>query len=135
MKEKDAQTRWNHHLRRHPPEQSESYELKFVNLTNEKSLRFREVADHQINALLASLDGLYYKISDIMPLNSSVGQKPFDCFWLIGVIGYLVIIFWEPRKKMRAYKIPVKDFIHLKNNHPRKSVKEKDLADFPLIEI
>jgi len=61
------------------------FELKRT-LTN--SLPLKEIRAHQVRALSMADTGLYYKIPD-----DSMAQKPFDCFFLKGTPGFVVIAY------------------------------------------
>ena len=117
------------------------FELK---LCKGKSIPFKAVADHQLEALkdVQSGDGLYHKISDV-PVSYTQVQcprcklviktgrqnrftkpKPFDCFYLRDLPAYIVIMFYEPRKKKRVYYITPEAWEELKNTSERKSATE-----------
>ncbi len=56
-------------------------------------LPFREVQEHQINALQAVLSdskGFYHKLPD-----DTIGFKPYDCFALKNCPSYIVIMYKE----------------------------------------
>lgn len=127
MKESNAQTRWKTYIDNHPPKTSETHELKFVNLEKTKSFAFDRVADHQVYYLLASSTGMYYKIPDMAAISGYTSPKPFDNFYLRGVPGYVVIVAWQPRKSMVAYKIPIKSFIKVKDSSSKKSIRVEDI--------
>ena len=105
------------------------FELKFCKGT---SLPFSSVAEHQEEALLAASGkgkGLFHKISD-SPIFSDnktrfTRPKPFDCFLIREYPAYVVIMWWVPRKKKRAYYIHINDWIILKETAERKSITEK----------
>ena len=104
------------------------FELKFCKGT---SIRFDSVAEHQEAALLAvEGDGLYHKITDQPFLKDMNFQrkKPFDCFNLSGIPAYIVIMWWEPRKKKNVYYIPVKRWCSMRDGAGRKSITE-DMAE------
>jgi hypothetical protein len=104
------------------------FELKLV---KKPSMPFDAVEDHQIKSLLAvELDGLSHKISDM-----SAGQKPFDCFRLAGIHGYVVPVWYVPRKRKTAYYIRIQDFLAIRHTVERKSLTEemaKQIAELTL---
>ena len=105
------------------------FELKLCKGT---SLPFSSVAEHQEEALLAASwggKGLFHKISD-SPIFSGhktrfTRPKPFDCFFIRECPAYIVIMWWVPRKKKRAYYINIHEWMALKENTGRKSITEK----------
>ncbi len=107
------------------------FELKLCKGT---SLPFSAVADHQIKALLdvSSGEGLYHKISD-SPIFAGhktrfTKPKPFDCFNLVGMDAYIVIMFYTLRKKKNVYYIFIDKFIDMENQAKRKSITEEMAA-------
>ena len=108
------------------------FELKFCKGT---SIRFDSVAEHQEAALLAvEGDGFYHKITDQPFLREMNFQrkKPFDCFNLAGIPAYVVVMFWESRKKKNVYYIPIKRWCFSRDTAGRKSITEKmaeEMAD------
>lgn len=112
MKEKDMQTLFGRQNR-----VVGAFELKIV---KGKSMPFSAVQDHQVRALLrVESGGLYHKISD-----ASYGQKPFDCFYLDGLQGYVVPVWYIPRVRKTAYYIRIQTFIELKSTAGRQSLTE-----------
>jgi len=90
-----------------------AFELK---RTLEDSLPFSDVADHQEDALEASLNrSLYYKIPD-----DSIGQKPFDCFYLTNALAYIVIGYGKQLKSFVF--IPIDTWKHEKETSKRRSL-------------
>lgn len=90
MKESDFQTRFGAWLRTSGQgyfcKSGFAFELKLVR-GKDKRLPFQKVAAHQEAALEAvEGGGLYFKLSDFAP-----GLKPFDCVWMKGGRGYLVV--------------------------------------------
>jgi hypothetical protein len=118
---------WKHFLEEYPPKNTETYELKLVNLEKTKSFAFNRVAEHQIVGLMTSLEGLWLKIPDTAASNGFSSQKPFDVVYIKSLNSYVVVIFYQPRKFKKAIKIPIKTFIDLKNSWPRKSIKMEEL--------
>ncbi len=130
MKEKDIQQKF-----KELNQKEGIFELKLCKKT---SLPFKNIADHQIEALLAgsSEKGLYHKISD-SPVSWG-GQrftkpKPFDCFFLKNQPAYIVICWYQPRIKKDFHYIPIKNFLDMQRNADRKSITEemsKEAATF-----
>lgn len=111
-REAKAQIVFSHYLKARWTHGPACFELKY---TDEKSIPFSAVQPHQITALYAvESTGLYYKIPD-----DSIGQKPFDCFYLTGVQGYVVLFFGR-----NFYIIPVEAFVHESKTSTRKSITE-----------
>lgn len=94
------------------------FELK---ICKEKSLQFSAVQEHQVRALLhVEGSGLYHKISDM-----SMGEKPFDCFYLAELPAYVVPVWYVPRKQKTAYYIRIKHFLRMREEADRKSFTEE----------
>ena len=93
-------------------EGSAVFELK---QTQGKSIPFSDVKEHQELNLVSAETGLYYKIPD-----DSMGEKPFDCFCLKGVKGYVVLFF-----KKTFYIIEIHTFIKCKAWSNRASITEE----------
>lgn len=127
MNESQITRDWKHYLEKHPPDKTECYEIKLVNLSKTKSFAFNRVAEHQIIGLQTSLEALWLKIPDTAAINGFSSQKPFDVVWIKSINSYVVVIFYEPRKFKAAVLIPIKDFIELKNTWTRKSIKLEEL--------
>ena len=98
------------------------------------SLPFSNVADHQVEALLAanSEKGLYHKLTDqpvsIQQRNKQMRftrPKPFDCSLVSKQVSCIVIMFYVPRKKKNVYYIDVQAFVAMKDEADRKSITEK----------
>ncbi len=127
MKERDFQTEFSKRNTTHGV-----FELKF---TKGKSLSFKTLAEHQERALIAACgsDGLYHKLSDF-PVFKESGmrfnrKKPFDCMFLTWQPAYIVIMFWEPRKKKNVYYIKIENWLAMRESATRKSLTE-DMAKF-----
>ena len=115
------------------------YELKLCKGT---SLSFSSLAEHQEKALLAvsGEEGIYHKISDSFISDKARGTrfpmpKPFDCFFLQNVQGYVVPVFYVPIKKKVCYLIPIEAWIRCREEAGRKSITEdmaKGCAQFVL---
>ena len=125
MKEKEMQVLFSKYLKANPPNQSEAYELK---ICKGSSLSFSAVKDHQIKGLLDATNGLYHKISDSPIFAGSMTRftnfKPCDCLYLKNVVGYVVILFYKPRKFKITYIINIRDFLNEKERSNRKSLTE-----------
>lgn len=124
--EKNFQTLWGNYLIKNPPQQAEAHELKLCKC---QSFPFKDVKDHQIIGLIKAGSGTYHRIYD-QPWMAGSGfqpQKPFDCLWLKDVKGYVVICFYSPRKYKKVFKIEVDQFLKIRDNHPRKSIKLNEL--------
>lgn len=125
-------------------------ELKVVKGLDENkvmSIRFDRVMDHQLEALISAgtEKGLIQKIPDmpkpflkkcyanpkcVLKFNP---KKPFDCFYISGGAGYIVILFYIPRKKKTMYWIHPDNFIgHREMFYQvgRKSIRETEIATF-----
>ena len=107
------------------------FELKICKGT---SLPFDALADHQEEGLVeASIgDGVYHKLSDIGG-SSGTGKKPFDCFRLQGINAFVVVQFYEFRKKKNVYYIRIQDWIHMRKYAGRKSMTESMAIDEAVI--
>lgn len=106
-----------------------AFELKIV-----KSKRFslNSVHQHQIDGLLGALHGLYLRIADQPFMQGGFQQKKsFDCLWINNAKGFVVPVFYIPRKRKTAYLIPIEEFVKLEG----KSVTEENLSVFPSIDL
>lgn len=94
------------------PQVSGAFELKHTR--GKDYLPFREVVEHQLDALLACVGdrGFSYKISD-----DSIGAKPFDLLYYRNSGAYIVISYPD-----FFCLITVKKFIKEKENSTRKSL-------------
>lgn len=126
MTESQMQTFFRDYLKENPPEKSEVYELKICK-TN--AIEFERVKEHQIKALISAGSGLFHKITDPPMFYGSQTRfnapRPFDCFYIKDVKGYVVVWYYKPRQKKVFYKIPIDAFIKLKDNATRKSMTEE----------
>ncbi len=128
MKERDIQVMFGHRNK-----VAGIFELK---LCKGKSLPFCSLAEHQERALLAasSTKGLYYKISDFPMFAANKMRynrpKPFDCMYLVCQPAYVVVCFYEPRKKKRLYYIRIQDWIEMREKADRLSVTEKVALEY-----
>ena len=125
MKEKEMQTLFGKYLKTNPPKQSNVYELK---ICKNSSLPFNAVKEHQIEGLLNAKLGLYHKISDSPIFAGSKTRftytKPFDCLYLKNIIGYVVILYYKPRKAKVTYIIDIYSFLDERKRSDRKSLTE-----------
>jgi len=113
--EKDFQTRFTRWAK-HNTKTSTAFELKLEKGT---SMPFSAVMDHQITALRVAKHGVMsYKIPDV-----GYDQKPFDCFVLVNIPSYVVIMFYKQNQK-EFFMIDVDDFIKEKETSKRKSLTE-----------
>ena len=114
------------------------FELK---LCKGMSIPFKNVADHQIQALLdvSSNKGLYHKLTDQavsaqVQANTKtmrfVRPSPFDCFYLKNIPAYIVIMFYEIHKKKNVYYITINDFLAMREESTRKSITEQMAEDY-----
>lgn len=130
VKEANLQTLFGKYLTEHPPATTEVYELK---ICKGSSLSFDSVKEHQIKGLLEAQNGLYHKITDFPMFAGSKSrfnrQKPFDCICFNNVIGYVVTLFYKPRKKKIIYKTAIQEFLKLKETSSRKSFTEEMIAE------
>lgn len=116
------------------PRETTCYEFKIVKLDKKKSFSFNQVAEHQVEYLLASLNGFWYKISDGAAINGFSQPKPFDSIWIKSADAYVVVIFYQPRKIKTAVLIPIWEFIKLRSSWKRKSIHLDELY-FTKIEL
>ncbi|MCK4499490.1 hypothetical protein KAU11_03285 [Candidatus Babeliales bacterium] len=129
MREKDFQTQFAK-----KNTLSGVFELKFCKGT---SLPFSSLAEHQEKALLAatSKEGLFHKITDAPFFKDAHNKmrftrpKPFDCFYLQYIPAYVVVMWWEPRKKKNVYYIPIYAWISMRELVKRKSITEQMAED------
>lgn len=106
--------------------QSTTWELKLEKGT---SFSFNRVAEHQIYNLLESKkSGLYHKISDspiFKGMNSRFTKpKPLDCLFVKNADAYVVLCFYKPRQKKETLWIDIDRFIKVRDESPRKSIRE-----------
>lgn len=106
------------------------FELK---ITKGKSIRYDALKEHQREALLAvsSSSGLYHKLADppvFYGMQTRFNSKrPFDCFNIKNQDAYVVIMFYEPRKKKNVYYIRINDWIRDYLLRDKKSIKEEEV--------
>lgn len=131
MKEADMQSIWTAYLKKHLPNQSETYELK---ICKGGSLPFLAVKEHQLLSLLASAkNGFYHKITD-QPIYQGMKtrfhkKKPFDCFCIVGARAYVVLWFYEPRKPKFFIKISVDAWLVKMLESQRKSITKAEAIE------
>lgn len=127
MKEANIQTELAKHHNLHGV-----FELK---LCKGRSISFDSVAEHQVEGLLkAKTDGKYHKISDSMIFDKNKGsrfpsKKPFDFFYLKDTPAYVVICFYEPRKKKLCYYIDIDKWLEALARSPKKSIREEEVKE------
>ena len=122
MKEAQMQTFFGQYLKDNPPVETEKYELK---IAKGKSIRWDRVAEHQLVALLDPLQ--YHKIPDMASIGGYSAPKPYDCYFMVGVEGYVIVWFYKPRQPKVFHKIAIQDYIDLMKVAPRKSYREEDI--------
>lgn len=114
-------------LDKNKPNVCTTYEFKIIKLEKKKSFAFSQVAEHQVEHLMASLEGFWLKIPDMSAVNGFSGQKPFDSVWIKAHESYVIPIFWYPRKTKLAVFIPIWEFIKLRATWKLKSIKMDEL--------
>lgn len=125
MKEKDMAGYMGRFIREFHPTASSCYEYKLV---KQRAFRFDSVAPHQVDALLQSISGGFYrKEPDMAAISGFSGQKPFDAYYMVAKEAFVVVMFYEPRKPKAVFFIPIKEFINLRKVWPRKSIRKEDL--------
>lgn len=99
--------------------QAAAYEIK---VTEDKSIPFDAVSEHQLEALTAVRDGVFtYKIPD------AGWQNPFDLFMLREQYAYVVLVFLKKREKASVWFVDVGVFKELQANSEHKSLNESAL--------
>jgi len=116
--EKDFQADFNKYLK-HIFYKTGAFELK---VTEETSLPFGAVKDHQMTALYHAKHGNFvYKIPD-----DAVSEKPFDAFMLVMVPSYVVVMFRSKERGQREFvMIDIDAWISEKKISERKSLTEE----------
>lgn len=123
--EKDFQSdfnRWKcHHMRYTCCE-----ELK---ICKTDKFSFSHIASHQYaNLYNAKHCFIQHKIPDLGQ------QNPFDSFSLCGVLAYVVILFYKPRKPKRFYVIGIDELMGFMDDNPKKkSITEEECEKICLI--
>lgn len=109
------------------------FELK---LCKGKSIRWDAVREHQIMALQAVAgSGFYHKIQDT-PVSATsenskfrfTKRKPFDCFFVKCFPAYVVICWYEIRKRKTLYFIPIDRYVDDMAAATKKSFTEHDAS-------
>jgi hypothetical protein len=126
---------FKHWLEKNKPSVCTTFEFKIIKLDKKKSFAFNQVADHQIEYLLASLKGFWYKIVDSASVGGFSSPKPFDAVWCKAEQAYVVPIFYLPHKVKTAVLIPIENFVVFKKNWAKKSVHLEDLDTFRNIKL
>jgi hypothetical protein len=76
---------------------------------------------------MTSLEGLWHKIADTVSSNGGSRRKPFDAIWVKAYEAFVVVIFYKARTFTKAFKIPIKHWIRIKNEWKKKSIGMEDL--------
>ena len=122
FQEKNMQSLFTKWLKNNGKE-SAAYELK---ITHTNTLPFSKIAPHQYTELLKVRMGVQvHKISD-----SAIGYKPYDCYSLYRSPAYLVVMFYKPRQKKKAYLIDILDLLEIKETPGKKSLREEDCIKY-----
>jgi len=132
MTERDMQALFGKYVKKYPPKESETYELKF---SAKGLIAFDQVSEHQIESLKAAEEGgLYHRITDQPWIENRpyayTLKKPFDCFFLNKVKSYVAILFYTPRKDKIVYLIRIDNFLKMKEKSERKSFTEETANRF-----
>lgn len=115
-KEKVFQIKFNQWLK-HVHKKTGAFELK---VARGVSLPFYMMKKHQEDALYSVKRGLFvYKIPD-----DSMGYKPFDCFSLVDVPAFVVILF-----KKTFYLIDIDDWFRGKVESKKSSITEEEVMN------
>ena len=104
-----------------------------LKITKTNTIPLSRFADHQIESLRIVKHGeqpLVHKISDAAP-----GFKPFDMLVFYNQPAYFGICFYKPRKKKIVYLLDIDDFLRLKRQPKRTSLREDDLSSCPQISL
>jgi len=126
MNERILTTLLSKYLKLHPPKDTTTYEIKYI---KGNSFRFSSVQPHQIQGLLASLEGLGHKISD-SPIytgskNRFTFKKPFDYVFIKAKNAFITPIFYKERKYKKVFLIPIKEFVKFKGKSIKITVLEE----------
>ena len=132
MTEADVQRKLGKYYRRVAPPYTIAYELKLI---KGPSFSFSRLADHQLTNLLMAENGLHYKISDTSSSTGRSNKKPFDAVYIKSQISLVVLCFWKPREYTRCFFIPAKEYVLLRELHPRKSIRMDELLDFEVVDL
>ena len=134
MNEANVTRDFKHWLEKNKPTTTNCYEFKLVKLDKTKSFAFSQVAEHQIEYLMASLEGFWFKIPDQSAINGFSSPKPFDTIWIKATNSWVIPIFYQPRKFKTAVLIPIFEFIKLRSEWKRKSIHLGEL-NFEKVEL
>jgi hypothetical protein len=127
--ESNFQTKFGRWLRGN--KNNETYELKIV---KDGKFKFKQVKDHQIDGLLKSIEGIYIKIPDTASKSGGCNKKPFDCLWIIASQAWVAVMFYKYREKQYFYRIPICNFLELKDTWRKKSIGEKEFSEVEGVE-
>lgn len=134
MIERDFYPNWKKYIESHRPDSSELYELKLVK--GNKPFAFNQVHDYQVEGLLEALGGKFVRIMDQPYTEDGFQQRKLcDSLWIKASECFIVVIFWIPRKRKIAVMIPIKDFVKLRDTHPKKSIHLEELNGYSQIHI
>lgn len=125
---------FKHWLEKNKPSQTICYEFKIIKMDKKKSFSFSQVAEHQVDYLVSSLDGFWFKIPDQSAINGYSSPKPFDAVFIKSSQSYIVPVFYLPRSIKTAVLIPIWDFIKLRSTWNKKSIHLEELQ-FEKIEL
>lgn len=115
---------FKHYLESQWDNGSVAFELK---RTTTNRLPIKNVAPHQVRALLQAYEGTYYyKIPD-----DSIGAKPFDCFVLQQSLAYIVIGFGEKLKDFVL--VPI--YTWIQQTKKKKSVTREEVVRWEDVEV
>ncbi len=125
MKEKDFQIIFN--------KSNQIVGVHELKITKGKSIPFSALQEHQEFYLNKAINGkLNIRIQD-PPFNlgtSFATKRPFDAVTIEKVNAYVVILFYEPRKKKNFYYITIQAWNYLKETLNRKSITENLAIEF-----
>lgn len=125
MKEKNFQTLFGQHLKIANSKTPCVFELKIIK--NNKPFAFNQVKEHQIAGLRQAKLGQYIKLQDMSSMAGFANPKPYDCLWVKVPASFVALFFYHPRKEKFFYLIEIEDFVDLRDNWKRKSIRESEL--------
>jgi len=123
MKEKDFQTMFNRWTKYNWLKNAK-WELK---LTKTHSLPYSRIPKHQRDGLKALK--VAYKLPD-----SDRSPKPFDAIFLYNVQGYMVIMYYVPRRPKIFYIIKIQDFESWESRSKNKSITADECRMISVVE-
>lgn len=130
MNERSFYPKFKTWIAEHQPEDTCTFEIKFLNYSKNKSFAFNRVEEHQVLNLMTSLEGLYVRIADQPYVNNGYQQKkPFDSVLIKAKDAFVVIVFWNPRKWTVGFLVPVEDFVKMKDSSVKKSISFDELSE------